>query len=271
MRYIRDELYQTPESGHMIMEENSFTNPEADPIGKFSPQKKPSRKVPWKVVIPVACVIILAVFFLFFSKVVRGGVYICTETSGGFITSGTSRSYYVTGIPSLKFKVSDNALLSRMKEAEDAKEEAYFVVTDADPNAYQNGKYDENYDLVFPYGESIYYHGVRGSNSIYEYNRTSGQIRKIPLNTNRGYLIGTDKTMMENITVLAILSIYPDLEKQIQKRKGTVWYAFYDERDGRVFYEQGGNIYEYLPQSKKSRLVYKAGRAENIRAVYSER
>ena len=245
-------------------------NMEPDTIENNSAIKKPSRRVPWKVIIPIACTLVLAVIILLLATVLRGGFYIRTETSGGFITAGKVRTYYVTGIPSIKFKVADNVLESRMKEAEIAKEEAYFEVTTTDPRAFKNGKYDVNYDLVFLYGDCIYYHGERGSNVFYEYNRTTGKVRDIPLNANRGYLIGTDKTMMENISVLALVSIYPDFEKEIKKRNGTVWYVFYDERDGRIFYEQGGYIYEYIPKRKKSRLVYRAG-VTNVRAVYSKK
>ena len=241
--------------------------------GDGSETKRSAGKIPWKIIIPVVCVAVAAAVLIFVNAI-KGGFYIYTESSGSFIFSGKASFYYVTGIPSLKYKVSSDSLKERIKGAEkekdEAKEEAYFVVTGADPDAYRNGKFDENYDLVFVYGDSIYYHGQDRKDVFYEYSRTDGQIREIAISPTLANAIGTDKTMRENIAVLSLLSIYPEIEKQFNKRKGIVWNAFYDEKTGRVFYEQGEKLYEYLPESGKSRLAYSAGKTENIRAIYTK-
>ena len=213
----------------------------------------------------LAFTVLIGMFFIFAGK---NGVYIYTETSGGFLSPGVTKVYRVGSFPFLKFRVSEHILDDEMDETKGRAQSAYQTVCEADPLAYYN-KYYDGVNLVFPYKDLIYYHrdGVKGK--IYEYNTKTGAIREIVSNHPSSFAIGTDQFMDESAAVLGILDYYPELNSIFDHKKGIIWNVFYDYKGDRIFLEHSTTIYEYLPDRKILRKVFNAGNTLNVRGVYS--
>lgn len=209
--------------------------------------------------------VLIGIIFFFAGK---NNVYIYTETSGGFLSSGVTKVYRVGIFPFFKFRVSEHLLDNEMDETERRAQSAYRTVCEADPLAYFNKNYD-GVNLVFPYKDLIYYHrnGVKGK--IYEYNTRTGAIREIVSNHPSSFAIGTDQFMDESAAVLGILDYYPELNSIFDHKKGIIWNVFYDYDEDRIFLEHSTTIYEYLPDKKILRKVFNAGNMLNVRGVYS--
>ena len=226
-------------------------------------EKKSKKTILITTVIIVVFALFAGILFFFIDK---NSVYVYTETSGGLFTSGVTNVYRAGTIPLLKLRVPKDTLDYDMAATQSRTNSAYKLVCEADPLAYD--KYNDGHDLVFRYGDLIYYHRDDVKGKIYEYNIQTGAIREIVSNHPSSFAIGTDLSMDESAAVLGMLDYYPELNSIFDEKKGIIWNVFYDHESDRLFIEHSKQIYEYLPAKKKLRKVFDAGNL-NVCGVYS--
>ncbi|MBP5262704.1 MAG: hypothetical protein J6Z43_11320 [Clostridiales bacterium] len=225
-------------------------------------------------IVSVIAVLIIGTAVLVF---IPRDALIVTETSSFIFTNV---NYYRTN-PVLKiklpcFSMSDDKLDAIKESRDTALQKAYEQVCEADEEAFR-GEFTGVDHMVCELGDDIYYYRTSDVHNVYKLNKTTGEITASPLSGYNGFSsiefrdsyeeVDHNFAAFVDIRTEALVAAYPRLKSAIDGVDGEFYYSYSYYDNGRVFFESGNTIYEYLPESDSVRKVVSVGAGETVTEV----